>query len=72
MINKMTKKKNPVKPTKLEKQHRNLFPNSISEEHWSKVSSLEQPSLLEIVDSVSMPSSHIDPSYIDPSYIKPI
>ena len=63
----MTKKKNINNPTKLEKQYRELFPNSISEEHWSRVSSLEQPSLfvlLETVDSVSMPDGYIDPNYI--------
>lgn len=63
----MSKKQKKAKPIKssgqtLEQQHIKLFGNVITDEDWSQVTNLEQPSPFESVDSVGMPGSEFDPT----------
>jgi len=46
----------------LEQQYKILFGTPMTEEDWSQVTNLEQPSPFETVDSVGMPNADIDPA----------
>ncbi len=46
----------------LEEQYRHTFETLIPDADWASVKTLEQPSPLNHIDSVTMPGTYIDPA----------
>ena len=56
----------------LEEQYRNTFKTLIPDADWASVRTLEQPSPLKHIDSVTMPNTYIDPDLLQGCRLSPL